>query len=427
VIVSIDRELRKCSKCGKCRNVCPVFLETKSEGMVARGRISLAEAFAAGEIQDSAKLRQYLWGCLKCLRCADACPSGVKFDKIISEMRRRVGARAGLPWMARFSMRLISTRRRLFNFLVRIASLGQRLLPRRREGKVRHLPLMLFDGRGMPEIAPKSVLGSFADYYGAPRAEKKVALFVGCLINYAYPEVAEAMVKVLNHFRVGVFIPKRQVCCGTPALSLGDEELAVRLARMNVEAFRGLGVDAIICGCASGGATLKGEYPELLSAKLPFGAPVMDFSEFVAPLVEGVGGHFDDTVAWHDPCHLKYVQKISKEPRQILSQVADFEDFDGADYCCGMGGVFSVFFPELSMKIAARKVDAIEKAAPDVLATGCAGCMLQLRDRLAAKESSVRVMHIAEVIAAAIENERPHEPAAEGAAGVKAGATKPAG
>jgi len=413
VIVSIDRELRKCSKCGKCRNVCPVFLEAKSEGMVARGRISLAEAFAAGEIQDTAKLRQYLWGCLKCLRCADACPSGVKFDKIISEMRRRVGARAALPWMARLSMHLVSTRRWLFNLLVRAAALGQKLLPRHKEGKVRHLPLVLFDGRGMPEIAPKSVLSSFAGYYGPADAERKVALFVGCLINYAYPEVAEAMVKVLNHFRIGVLIPKRQVCCGTPALSLGDEELALRLARVNAEAFRGLGVDAIICGCASGGATLKGEYPELLAAQRPLGAPVMDFSEFVAPLAEGIGAGFDATVAWHDPCHLKYVQKISKEPREILSRVAEFEDFEGADYCCGMGGVFSAFFPELSMKIAARKVDAIEKAAPEVLATGCAGCMLQLRDRLAAKASSVRVMHIAEVIAAALED----DPARERAAG----------
>ena len=58
------------------------------------------------------------------------------------------------------------------------------------------------------------------------------------------------------------------------------------------------------------------------------------------------------------------------------------------------------------------------------MATGCAGCMLQLRDRLAAKGSGVRVMHIAEVIAAAIENEGAHKTTAEGAVCAEAGATK---
>jgi glycolate oxidase iron-sulfur subunit len=67
-----------------------------------------------------------------------------------------------------------------------------------------------------------------------------------------------------------------------------------------------------------------------------------------------------------------------------------------------MGGVFSAFFPDLSMKIAARKTGAIRETAPDAVVTGCSGCILQLRDRLSAEGSSARVMHIAEAIAEAI-------------------------
>lgn len=401
--IDIEKEIAKCSKCGKCRSVCPVFIETKTEGMVARGRVSLAEALFAGDISGTAKMRRYLWGCLKCLRCADGCPAAVDFGAIIGEARRRLGKRVGMPWMARVGMRLVTPRRRLFDFSVRAMALAEKVLPRRARGKVRHLPFMFFDGRGMPEIAHRSVLTSFDEYYGPKDAARKVALFLGCLVNYAYPEVALAMIKVLNHYGVGVYVPKGQLCCGTPALSLGDEDLAERLGRANAKAFAGLGVEAIVCGCASGGATLKSEYPRILGRENPLGAPPKDFSEYVAPFVTDSKRNTAVSIAWHDPCHLKFVQKIQRQPREILSKVGNFGDFEGADLCCGMGGVFSAFFHDLSMKIAARKTQAIENRAPDVLATGCSGCILQIRDRLSAKGSAVRVMHIAQVLAEAID------------------------
>jgi len=206
--IDIEKEIAKCSKCGKCRSVCPVFIETKTEGMVARGRVSLAEALFAGDISGTAKMRRYLWGCLKCLRCADGCPAAVDFGAIIGEARRRLGKRVGMPWMARVGMRLVTPRRRLFDFSVRAMALAEKVLPRRARGKVRHLPFMFFDGRGMPEIAHRSVLTSFDEYYGPKDAARKVALFLGCLVNYAYPELALAMIKVLNHYGVGCTSPR---------------------------------------------------------------------------------------------------------------------------------------------------------------------------------------------------------------------------
>ncbi len=185
-------------------------------------------------------------------------------------------------------------------------------------------------------------------------------------------------------------------------MSLGDDLLAGRLARMNADAFRDLGVEAIVCGCASGGATLKKEYPALLGRADPLGAPARDFSEFIAPFVTDIDSPLAERVSWHDPCHLKFVQKVSREPREILAKAADFEDFDGADACCGMGGVFSAFFPDLSGRIAARKAESVERAGVETLATGCAGCMMQLADRLSARGDAVRVRHIAEVLAEAL-------------------------
>ncbi len=403
--ITVEKEIAKCSKCGKCRSVCPVFIETRSEGMVARGRISLAEALLSGEMRDTAKMRRYLWGCLKCLRCVDACPSGVRFDKIISEARRRVGSRVGMPWFARTAMRLMLPRRWLFDIAVKSAALWEKILPLHREGRIRHLPMLFGDHRSMPELAKKSVLKSFADYYGDENAKRKVALFVGCLGNYAYPEVVTAEIAVLNATGAGVYVPKGQVCCGAAASSLGDEKLLARLERLNEEAFAGLGIEAIIVGCASGGATLKGEYPAITGRENPLGAPVEDFSEYVAKHSEKIKGRFGGQVSWHDPCHLKFVQKVTAPPRELLGKVADYREIEGADYCCGMGGVFSAFFPDISAQIGTRKTDAIRAGGAEVMATGCSGCILQLRDRLAAAGADVKVMHVAEVLAEALEED----------------------
>ena len=81
-----EAEISKCAKCGKCRSICPVFLETGKEYMVARGRISLAEALRDGEIFHTELLRDYLLSCKKCLRCSSICPSGVDYDVIIQGM-----------------------------------------------------------------------------------------------------------------------------------------------------------------------------------------------------------------------------------------------------------------------------------------------------------------------------------------------------
>jgi len=343
----------------------------------------------------------------------------VDFGAIIGEVRRLLGRRVGPPWFARLSMRAMLTRRWLFDLAVRAMVLGQKVLPKRRVGKMRHLPLMFGDERGMPELARKSVLNSFADYYGPGDAERRVALFLGCLVNYAYPEIATAMIKVLNATGAGVYVPKGQVCCGAPAASLGDDDLVRTLAERNRAAFAGLPIEAIVVGCASGGATLKKDYPEATGRANPLGAPVLDFSEYVARHLGRLGGKFRGRAVWHDPCHLKFVQKITRQPREILSRLGDYRDFEGADYCCGMGGVFSAFFPDLSMKIAARKTGAITEAAPDAVVTGCSGCILQLRDRLSAEGSSARVMHSAEAIAEAIEADEEEEK--------RSGASRPPG
>jgi glycolate oxidase iron-sulfur subunit len=90
------------------------------------------------------------------------------------------------------------------------------------------------------------------------------------------------------------------------------------------------------------------------------------------------------TVTYHHPCHLNRGQKVDWQPEMILERLPGWRyvRMKDADVCCGGGGTFTFTHPEESGKIAQRKIDAIEEAAPGVLATACPLCRIQLMDMM---------------------------------------------
>ena len=112
-------------------------------------------------------------------------------------------------------------------------------------------------------------------------------------------------------------------------------------------------------------------------------------------------GQFQGRVGWHDGCHGLRDLGVREQPRQLLRSMpgVQFVELAAADACCGFGGTFSVKLPELSVAIADHKLDAVQKASIDVLASGDTSCLLHLRGRLERRAIPVRTMHLAEVLA----------------------------
>lgn len=394
-----ETEINKCAKCGKCRSICPVFIETGNESMVARGRISLADALRSGEIVHTELLREYLLSCKKCLRCSSICPSGVDYDLIIQTMLDDLANHIGIWLIPRIVFRLFLTRRWLFNLLLKTASIFQRIVPLKRHGTMRHLPFMFMGGRWIPPLAKKSVLKKYRNTRKIKSPKMKVGFYVGCLINYIYTDIADAVIEVLNHFEVEVVIPPGQLCCGIPARSLGDVKTARRLAETNVEVFEKANVDFIINACATCGRTLKRDYPRILGDRcLKFTNKLYDISEFIEKYCTYEAKSLNTKITYHDPCHLYWGQNISKQPRDILRRSSDFQEMENPERCCGGGGVFNLLHYDLSRKIGEYKAKAIEKSGANVVATGCPGCRLQIEDLLAANGSAVKCTHTIQIL-----------------------------
>jgi glycolate oxidase iron-sulfur subunit len=277
--------------------------------------------------------------------------------------------------------------------------LGQKLLPKR-EGSVRHLPLLFESKMAIPELTQRTALRILPEKTG--EGKKRVGLFLGCLINYVYPEIALSTVNLLELTGHTVIIPRNQVCCGIPALYLGDTAAFHRLRSKNIRSFRAFKLDAIVTACSSCGTSLKQEYgrAEIGASEpaqgetLPLGAKVYDISEFLADKSFPAEGK-KEKVTYHDPCHLRFSQGIWREPRKILSQVVEIAEADEAWRCCGGGGTFSIFFHKLSRAIGEEKCKALQETGAKTVVTACPGCILQLKGILS---DTLRVKHIVEVI-----------------------------
>jgi glycolate oxidase iron-sulfur subunit len=105
-------------------------------------------------------------------------------------------------------------------------------------------------------------------------------------------------------------------------------------------------------------------------------------------------------VTWHDPCHLKWHQGITAEPRALLRSLkgVTYIEMPDADQCCGLGGSFGIYCRDTSMAIADKKIASLKKTGADALITACPGCIIQLSDACRRNGLSVDVMHISELL-----------------------------
>jgi len=304
--------------------------------------------------------------------------------------------------------------RRLFHSILRTASVTQK--PFAREGFIRHLPMFLSkltDFRSLPAIADVP----FRDRIKGieqPKTEQKVAFYAGCLIDFAYPGMGEAIVKILNKAGIEVAFPETQTCCGAPARYSGAYEVAGQNAIDNIKALLEEKADYVVSACPTCTVALKHEFintfeslgqTEWLPQARELSATALDFSSFVKKLVdEGrlafKEGQQLEKFTYHDSCHLKRTLNVYEEPRELLKKTGyDLVEMFESDMCCGMGGSYSLKLPEISAPILERKLKNIRDTGASLVAMDCPGCVMQIKGGLDKEGSAVNVKHTVELLA----------------------------
>jgi len=403
-------ELDPCVHCGFCLPACPTYEVTADEADSPRGRIVLMRALARGDLPpDDPGLTHHLDRCLGCRGCESVCPSGVTYGAALEDARAVIAESRPIPAAERAALWVLARpeRQRVLWALSRLA---------RRSG----LPRRLAAGAGgaAPRLAGLlAMLAATAPRAGATRhtpngrpatsAGPRCAMLTGCVMDGLFRHVHEAAAVALDANGVTVTPVPGQVCCGALAAHAGDATQARALARENLRAFDaaapGLPVVVDSAGC---GAMLRG-YGALLAkgpladAAATFSARVRDVSEVLAERGPRPGAALSLRVAYDAPCHLLHAQKVATPPLQLLAAIPGLElvPLDGSDRCCGSAGLYALVEPELSQAVLAPKLDAIARAAPDVLATGNPGCLMHIGAGVLLRGLDVEVRHPVEVLA----------------------------
>lgn len=395
-----DEILRKCVHCGFCTATCPTYVLLGDEADSPRGRIYLMKEMFEKDKPASAAVTTHIDRCLSCLSCMTTCPSGVTYMHLVDMARvhiERTYARPRRERMLRTLLNAVLPYPERFRAMLAAARLARPFSPL--------LPPRL---RRMIDLAPAGDLSRppKPQVFAAEGPRRlRVALLAGCVQQVVGAAINAATVRLLTRHGCEVVVAEGSGCCGALTHHLGREAEALSFVKANIAAWQRLraegGLDAVVIN-ASGCGTVVKDYgfmlrsdPDWAAAAAEISALTRDVTEVMAALgLKPPAAERRLVVAYHAACSLQHGQRIREEPKALLRQ-AGFEvrDIPEAHLCCGSAGTYNLLQPDIALQLRDRKVANIESVAPQVVAGGNIGCLMQI-----AAGTRLPVVHTVELL-----------------------------
>ena len=320
-------DINKCSKCGLCQSVCPVYKETGNDCAVSRGKFVMLEGVLKGDLKLNKTIIKYMDLCLKCGKCKDFCPSGIDACKIFETAKYEYTKNT-------------------------------------------------FGGKFVKFLQSEYVFGNLLKLFSrrTPRIQGKkgerVLYFRGCA-DKIFPNTEKALKKILSHYDIEL-TEKDFDCCGQPFLSSGNLERFEQVKKNNITLMQG-DFDCILTDCASCESTLKSYFdnPEYSYTQ------ILNIGEFLAKHPKKFVFKKKTRVTFHTPCHLENSDFI----KDIISQCENVEyvEMEGVDDCCGFAGEFALKNNKISRTIGRKKAQNIMNTNTDYVLTLCPACILGIK------------------------------------------------
>lgn len=358
-------EINKCSKCGLCQSVCPVFKITGNECAVSKGKFVMLDGILKGDLKLSKTINRYLDMCLKCGKCSDFCPSGIDVCKIFEAAKYEYA------------------RKTLFGKIIFFL-----------ESKYVFGNLIKILKRNNP-----STIHPFNH-----STKLKLLYFKGCVGNIL-PDTA----KLLKQIPDIEIIERDFDCCGIPFLSSGNLERYEEVKKHNLELMN-CDFDYILTDCASCESTLKGYFNEITTSAVPprndmslragdTSVAIPSFINLGKLLVKNnvkFNSEKPVKVTFHKPCHLKNTDFL--KPLFENCENVEYIEMKNFDDCCGFAGEFAIKNHKLSKQISQKKAENIVQTGADYVITTCPSCILGLKQGLFTMDNAPKVLSLSEFL-----------------------------
>lgn len=392
----------RCVMCGLCLPHCPTYTLSQNEAQSPRGRISLIQALARGQLAAEPALIRHLDSCLNCRACETMCPSKVSYGRIIDKGQRLVHAQKSVrtPLVQRLARSVLTSKSsgiKLLQAGLRFYQLSglQGLLRRSRvlgKGK-----LAAADG-----LLPKlQKLTAYPEYIAPSGTERgRVALFVGCTGPSMDSATIESTIKLLGACGYGIHIPRTQGCCGALHHHAGEAERFEGYAKINLQAFAELEakveIEAIVFIATGCGTMLKeyGQWLEGASAISTQAVEICDFLDRVEWPLQLEVAALPEKVLVHEPCSQRFATD-NHASSPLLQRIPDIRLEALADNksCCGAGGDVMLTNPAMANSLRQPKLDALAANGAATLVSTNIGCALHLAAGIREAGLKVEVIH----------------------------------
>ncbi|MEX1083518.1 MAG: glycolate oxidase subunit GlcF, partial [Xanthobacteraceae bacterium] len=400
-----EKILRACVHCGFCTATCPTYVLLGDELDSPRGRIYLIKEMLEHDRPATPEVVKHIDRCLSCLACMTTCPSGVHYMHLVDHARAHIEKTYRRPFIDRLLRNLLA---RVmpdpgrFRHALGLALVFRPLAPLFSLLGLKPVAAML---RLAPSQVPPQPPATGRRVFPAQgRRRARVALLTGCVNPILAPSINEAAVRLLTRHGVEAVLPEGEGCCGSLVHHLGREQDALASARRNIDAWmreiEGEGLDAILITASGCGTTVK-DYGFMLRADSAYAAKAAkisalakDIAEYLSTLKLAPLSAGGPVVAYHSACALQHGQKITREPKDLLSKCGFVvKDVPEGHLCCGSAGTYNILQPHLAARLRDRKIANIESLKPDVIAAGNIGCITQI-----AAGTGIPVVHTVELI-----------------------------
>ena len=385
-IARANKILRACVHCGFCTATCPSYQVLGDELDSPRGRIYLIKEMLESGRPADARTVKHIDRCLSCLACMTTCPSGVDYMHLIDHARAHVERTYRRPWHDR-ALRWMLSRIVPYPMRFRLALGGAKL--------ARPFARLIPDARlrAMIAMAPRQIppvsRNDDPQVFPAkgPR-QMRVALLTGCAQKALDTDINDATIRLLRRLGCEVVVARGMGCCGALTHHMGRVEESHAQAAANIRAWMAEkaagGLDAIVINTSGCGTTVKDyrvmfEGDPLAAEAAEVSALACDITELLARIGLPQGADKGLRVAYHAACSLQHGQQVKTAPKTLLKQAGfTVVDPENPHLCCGSAGTYNLLQPELSGELKRRKVASLAATAPDIIAAGNIGCMIQI-------------------------------------------------
>ncbi|WP_045216682.1 FAD-binding and (Fe-S)-binding domain-containing protein [Desulfonatronovibrio magnus] len=433
-LINLLRSIQTCSRCGKCKQTCPMYLPQKGllfhprNKNIAMG--ALIEALYYTQIiqgdPDSeviGHLRRIMEHCTACGKCTQACPVKIENARAALEMRSflDLNKASGHPVKNRVLKYLSNDPQKNIPRAAKLAGIGQRI----QNTALGIVPSFWRKKLTNPLLRDKSPGIGLRNLSDALRLDKNnifipeqndsqqtVIYFPGCGGSLFYRDIGMAAVALLLKSGTSVILPSAHLCCGYPLLAGGCGESFIKIQEGNKKTLRrllhtatdqGLEVGHILtsCGTCREGVSdyhLKGNAGDLVHK---------DVTQFLLEVLPPSTQKVSEPLLYHPACHAEWTGVNSLKAGDIYAErLGSFlnASVEISPGCCGESGLGAMTTPQIYNLIRSKKQEILSEQLPrytenSTFIVGCPSCKIGISRSINELKHKILVLHTLEFLA----------------------------